>query len=108
MTTTTKPQVTQIARIKALRDRLNKSEELVKQGKVHPVTRIPGYHMVERSQGHYLINQTCHCGDFINRTDLLEGYCKHRLSALLYAEEHQQPEPSSKGELERKINDLYN
>jgi hypothetical protein len=37
MTTTTKPQVTQIACIKALRDRLIKAEELVKNGKVHPV-----------------------------------------------------------------------
>jgi predicted nucleic acid-binding Zn finger protein len=106
MTTTTKPQATQIARIKALRDRLNKAEELVKAGKVHPVIDMPDHWVVEGSNGHYLVNNNCSCPDFLHRTNLLEGYCKHRLAALLYAEEHQQPEPSGKEELERKLADL--
>jgi predicted nucleic acid-binding Zn finger protein len=106
MTTVSKPLVPQIARIKALRDRLVKAEELVQEEKVHPVMGMPGYCVVEGSNEHYLVNQTCHCPDFVHRTDLIETYCKHRLAAMLYAEEH--PQPLDKEELERKVNDLYN
>jgi predicted nucleic acid-binding Zn finger protein len=104
---TTKPQVTQITRIKALRDRLIKAEELAREGKVHPVIDMPDHWVVEGTDRHYLVNNSCFCPDFLHRTHLLEGYCKHRLAALLYAEEHQQPEPSGKEELERNIADLY-
>jgi predicted nucleic acid-binding Zn finger protein len=104
MTTTTKPQVTQIACIKALRDRLIKAEELVKNGKVHPVIDMPEHWVVEGSNGHYLVNNNCPCPDFVNRTDLIETYCKHRLAAMLYAEQAREHDE----ELERKISDLYN
>jgi predicted nucleic acid-binding Zn finger protein len=84
---TTEPQVTQIARIKALRDRLIKAEELVKAGKVHPVIDMSDHWVVEGSKGHYLVNENCPCPDFVNRTDWIETYCKHRLATILYAEQ---------------------
>jgi predicted nucleic acid-binding Zn finger protein len=101
---TTKPQVTQIARVKALRDRLNKAEELVKEGRVHRVMHLPDHWVVEGGKGHYLVNESCPCPDFVNRTDLIETYCKHRLAAMLYAEQAREHDE----ELERKISDLYN
>lgn len=106
MTTTAKPRVTQIARIKALRDRLNKAEQLVKNGKVHSVVDMPSHWVVEGSRGHYLVNESCPCPDFVNRSDIIETYCKHQLAALLY--EEQIEGPNYDPELERKINELYN
>jgi predicted nucleic acid-binding Zn finger protein len=106
MTTTSRPHVTQIARIKALRDRLIKAEELVKAGKVHPAIDIADHWVVEGSNGHYLVNQNCPCPDFVNRTDLIETYCKHRLAAMLYAGQAKSSEQDT--ELERKVSELYN
>jgi hypothetical protein len=34
-----------------------------------------------------LVNGECRCPDATNRIDLVKGFCKHRLTALLYAEE---------------------
>jgi predicted nucleic acid-binding Zn finger protein len=106
MTTTSKPPITQIARIKALRERLIKAEQLVKEGKVHPVIGMPDYWVVEGGNGHYLVNNNCPCPDFVNRTDLIETYCKHRLAAMLYAEQAKSSEQHE--ELERKVSELYN
>lgn len=104
MTTASTFQMAEITRIKALHDRLVKAEELVRDGKVHPVTGMAGHWVVEGRRGHYLVNKECTCPDYIHRTHLIEGYCKHRLAAMLYAE----GEPPQDAELERKIDELYN
>jgi|ERR671915_1042550 predicted nucleic acid-binding Zn finger protein len=103
MATTTRPQVTQIARIKVLRDRLIKAEELVKERKVHQVMDMLEHWVVEGSSGHYLVNHNCSCPDFVNCSDLIETYCKHRLAAMLYAEK----ESLDHKEMEQKVVDLY-
>jgi predicted nucleic acid-binding Zn finger protein len=92
MATTSNPQINPIAQIRALHDRLARAEELVAEGKVHPVVNMADHYIVQGSQGYYLINGSCTCPDFTNRTDLIKGYCKHRLSALLYAEQQAQAE----------------
>jgi predicted nucleic acid-binding Zn finger protein len=102
MITTPSPKVSQISRIKALRDRLNKAEELVRDGKVHSVVDMLDHWVVEGSHGHYLVNNNCSCPDFVHRTDLIETYCKHHLAAMLYAEQVAQDE-----DLEKKVQDLY-
>jgi hypothetical protein len=104
MTTASTFQIAEITRIKALRDRLVKAEELVRDGKVHPVMDMAGQWVVEGSQGHYLVNKDCTCPDYIHRTHLIEGYCKHRLAAMLYAEQ----EAPERNDLDQKIKDLYN
>jgi predicted nucleic acid-binding Zn finger protein len=110
------PQVNPIAQIKALHDRLIKAEALVAEGKVNPLVNLSDHYIVEGSQGYYLVNGTCECADFTNRSDLIKTYCKHRLAALLYAEQADRPKATRKSKAEsperdedltRKINELY-
>jgi hypothetical protein len=116
MTPTSTPQVNPVAQIKALHDRLIKAEELVANGKVHPVVNLADHYIVEGTQGFYLVNGTCECADFTNRSELIKTYCKHRLAALIYAEQVAQAEtthtnkPKAKGlspQDEEKVADLY-
>jgi hypothetical protein len=51
MSTSTKTPVTPIARLKALRDRLDRAEELVREGKVHQIIDMPGHYVVEGERG---------------------------------------------------------
>jgi hypothetical protein len=96
MTTTSNSQVSSITQIRALHDR----------------------YIVEGNAGFYVVNGACCCDDAINRAELLKGHCKHRLAALLSAEEASQeskPKATRKvtadsprdEELEAKVNDLY-
>ena len=112
MTTTNgTPQVSPVAQIEALYDRLTRARTLVAQGKVSPVYGMAGHYFVEGSSAKYLVNGECRCPDATHRVDLVKGYCKHRLAALVYAE--QQVKATDNGvalqnqELETKLNDLY-
>jgi hypothetical protein len=91
---------------------------LVAQDKVHPVVNLADHYIVEGTQGFYLVNGTCECADATNRVELIKSYCKHRLAALLYAEQAAQtgkPKATRKAtaespqdqELTQKVNDLY-
>jgi hypothetical protein len=78
---------------------------------------------VEGNAGFYVVNGSCCCNDATNRVDLTKGHCKHRLAALLYAEQVIQAEtpkaskPKVKAkdngsspraeELESKVAELY-
>jgi predicted nucleic acid-binding Zn finger protein len=120
MTTTSTPQVNPVAQIRALHDRLLRAEALVADGKVHPVIEMSDHYIVESSKGYYLVNDECTCPDFTTRTDLIKTYCKHRLAALVYADQQVQADqlkatrkseaesPKKDEELERKVSDLYN
>jgi hypothetical protein len=87
-TTTASP----IAQIEALYVRLSKARTLVANGKVHPVVNMPSHYVVEGNAGFYIVNGSCCCNDAANRNELIKGHCKHRLAALLYAEQHGQAE----------------
>jgi hypothetical protein len=76
------------------------------------------HYIVEGSNARYLVNGECRCPDATNRIDLVKGFCKHRLAALVYAEQLAKAGKSkangkAKAEspkdeaLEAKINDLY-
>jgi flavin-binding protein dodecin len=104
MSTSTKTQ-SPLAHLKALRDRLDKAEELVRELKVHQVIDMRGHYVVEGEKGHYIVNDSCLCLDFLHCTELVDGYCKHKLAALLY--EEQVKGPNYDPELERKIQELY-
>jgi hypothetical protein len=123
MTTSDTPAISPVAQIRALHERLIRAEALVCSEKVHPVVDIPGRYIVEGRKGYYLVNSSCNCPDATNRTELLKGYCKHRLAAVIYAEQ-QAKAPATKEskpalsevegaespkdeELERQIAELY-
>jgi predicted nucleic acid-binding Zn finger protein len=115
MTTTENPQVSPIAQIRALYDRLAKAEELVAKGKVEPIYNMPRYFIVQGKDTRYLVNGSCNCPDATHRTELLKGYCKHRLAVLLYAEQQgiaapatlETASPEIERTLEDKLEDLY-
>jgi hypothetical protein len=90
----TTPQVSAIVRIEALYQRLTRAKELVAQGKVSPVYGLPEYFIVEGRDTRYLVNGSCNCPDATHRAELLKGNCKHRLAAILYAEQCTTPVPS--------------
>jgi hypothetical protein len=110
MTTTENPQVSPIAQIRALHDRLVKAEELVANGKVEPIYGRPSYFIVQGKDTRYLVNGSCNCPDATHRTELLRGYCKHRLAAMLYAELQgitAPTTPETERTLEDQLADLY-
>jgi hypothetical protein len=119
METNSNPQISPIAQIRALHDRLLKAESLVTENKIHPVVNMPDHYVVNGTAGFYIVNGSCCCNDAANRNELIKGHCKHRLAALLYAEQVAQGESpkatrkaSAKSlqkdeELESKIDDLY-
>jgi hypothetical protein len=119
MTTTNSAPVSPIAQIEALYDRLSRAKTLVANGKVHPIYGMADHYIVEGSNARYLVNSDCRCPDATNRVELTKGLCKHRLAAMVYAEQLTQvgkaetPQANGKAEspqdeeLERKVNDLY-
>jgi hypothetical protein len=115
MTTTENPQVSPIAQIRALHDRLVKAEELVAKGKVEPIYNMPRHFVVQGKDTCYLVNGSCNCPDATHRIELLKGYCKHRLAALLFAEQQgitapstsENASPETDRTLEDQLADLY-
>jgi predicted nucleic acid-binding Zn finger protein len=115
MTTTNgTPQVSPVAQIEALYDRLSRARTLVANNKVHPIYGMANHYVVEGSNARYLVNGSCNCPDATNRVELTKGLCKHRLAAMVYAEQQAKATPTSEAEsperdeeLERKVNDLY-
>jgi hypothetical protein len=118
MSTNSNPQISPIAQIRALHDRLVKAESLVTEHKVHPVINMPDHYVVEGVAGFYIVNGSCSCNDATKRNDLIKGHCKHRLAVFLYAEQQAQsdtPKATRKAqaespedkELAAKVNDLY-
>ncbi len=105
------PQVSPVAQIRALHDRLIRAEVLVADNRVHPAVNMPGHYIVQGNAGFYVVNGECTCPDATNRTDLVKGYCKHLLATLVYAE--QMPDmapnesPESNEEHQRRVDDLY-
>ena len=111
MTTQTTVPVNPMAQIKALHDRLIKAEALVANGKVHPVYGLANHYFVEGSHDRYLVNGECVCPDATNRIELIKGLCKHRLAAMVYAEQADQPQTKAESptdpDLEQKIANLF-
>jgi hypothetical protein len=71
---------------------------------------MPGHHIVEGNAGFYVVNGTCCCDDAANRSDLIKGYCKHRLVAVLYAEQQGGTAPATlepDRSLEDQLEDIY-
>src|SRR3712207_3981771 len=92
-TTSTPPQVSPVAQIRALHERLIKEEAVVANGKVAPVYGMDNYFVVEGSNNaRYLVNGSCCCPDAQQRAELTKGHGKHRLAAILYAEQQAQAE----------------
>jgi hypothetical protein len=86
MATTSNPQISPIARIEALYDRLTRARTLVADNKVHPVYGMADHYIVEGKEAKYLVNGSCICPDAVNRPEL-RGLCKHKLAATIYAEQ---------------------
>jgi predicted nucleic acid-binding Zn finger protein len=117
MTANTTPQVSTIAQIEALYDRLSRGRTLVAHNKVHPIYGMANYYVVEGSNAQYLVNGSCNCPDATNRVELTKGLCKHRLAAMVYAEQLAKAETPTATpktaespqdeELASKIADLY-
>jgi hypothetical protein len=121
MTTTSIPQISPVAQIRALHDRLIKAEALVASGKVRPVYAMQGHYFVEGTKDVYLVNGECQCPDAVNRAELIKGMCKHRLAAIIYKEQEQTASdpkvikaietasvlPESDRTLEDQLEDLY-
>jgi predicted nucleic acid-binding Zn finger protein len=119
-TTNVTPQVSPVARIEALYDRLTRARTLVANNKVHPVYGMADHYFVEGKEAKYLVNGSCICPDAVNRPEL-KGLCKHKLAALVYAEQEakaQTPQVAtainkasataeSDRSLEDKLADLY-
>jgi predicted nucleic acid-binding Zn finger protein len=105
--------VSTIAQIEAIYDRLSKARTLVANGKVHPVYGMADHYIVDGSSAKYLVNGECRCPDAANRVELTKGLCKHRLAAMVYAEQQAtatpnlDESPERDEELERKVADLF-
>jgi hypothetical protein len=118
MTIAGNSQISRVAQIRALHDRLVRAEALVADSKVHPVYGMPGHYIVEGKEAKYLVNGSCICPDATNRPEL-KGLCKHKLAATIYAEQQAladnpqaakattQAESPKNEELERQIAELY-
>jgi hypothetical protein len=115
-TTSTTPAVSTVAQIEALFDRLTRVRTLVASHKVYPIYGRADHYIVEGSNARYLVNGSCNCPDATNRVELTKGLYKHRLAAMVYAEQQAKAEatptseaesPESNEELARKVADLY-
>ena len=75
-----------IQKIEALHCRLQKARGIVADSRVKPVLGMPDHFVVESTtgEGHYLVNDTCSCPDAVNRSELTDGLCKHKLAVLVY------------------------
>jgi hypothetical protein len=89
----------------ALEVRLDRAQEYLDQGRVHPVANMPGHYIVEGDNAWYVVNGTCNCEDAQYRQPLHKGWCKHRIAASLYREQVEAGIiPMTEAE---KLNDLY-
>jgi hypothetical protein len=86
VTTQTNPQISPVARIEALYDRLTRARTLIADNKVHPIYGMADHYFVEGKEAKYLVNGSCICPDATNRPEL-KGLCKHKLAATIYAEQ---------------------
>jgi predicted nucleic acid-binding Zn finger protein len=86
------PQLSSVAKIEALYDRLTRARTLVADNKVHPVYGLVDHYIVEGREAKYLVNGNCICPDAVNRLEL-KGLCKHKLAALVYAEQEAKAQP---------------
>jgi hypothetical protein len=68
----------------ALTVRLDRAQEFIDQGRVHPVANMPDHFIVEGDSLWYVVNGECCCEDFKYRQPLHQGWCKHRLAVALY------------------------
>jgi hypothetical protein len=80
-------QISPVARIEALYDRLTRARTLIADNKVHPVYGMVDHYIVEGKEAKYLVNGNCICPDSVNRPEL-KGLCKHKLAATIYQEQH--------------------
>ena len=78
--------VSVIKKIEALHCRLQKARGIVADSRVKPVLGMPDHFVLESTtgEGHYLVNDTCSCPDAVNRSELTDGLCKHKLAVLVY------------------------
>jgi predicted nucleic acid-binding Zn finger protein len=65
---------------------------LITNGKVHPIYGMANHFVVEGSNARYLVNGSCNCPDAATRVELTKGLCKHRLAAMVYAEQQAKAE----------------
>jgi hypothetical protein len=75
--------------IRQLSDRLTRAEDLVKQGKVHPILNLEGCYFVEsqsKQGAGWAVNGECQCPDAQHRANIHHGYCVHRLAVCLVQE----------------------
>jgi predicted nucleic acid-binding Zn finger protein len=92
----------------ALSVRLDRAQEFIDEGRVHPVANMPGHYVVEGENVWYVVNGECCCEDYQYRQPLHGGFCKHRLAVALYREQVEASIiPMTEAELDQKINDLY-
>ena len=78
-----------IVSITALSARLERAEQLMSEGKVHPCRDMENVFYVESSSkngGFYSVNGKCDCPDAQQREEITKGWCKHRLAVELYKE----------------------
>jgi hypothetical protein len=121
MSTTSTQTLSPVAKIEALYDRLTRARTLVADNKVHPVYGKADHYFVEGKEAKYLVNGSCICPDSVNRPEL-KGLCKHKLAALIFAEQQakaQDPKvikatnktsttpPESDRTLEDQLEDMY-
>jgi predicted nucleic acid-binding Zn finger protein len=85
-TTSSNTQISPVACIEALYDRLIRARTLIADNKVHPVYGMADHYLVEGKEAKYLVNGSCICPDAVNRPEL-KGLCKHKLAATIYAEQ---------------------
>jgi hypothetical protein len=111
MTTSNTPQSSCIdpATInQALNVRLDRAQEFVDQGRVHPVANMPDHYVVEGENSWFVANGECCCEDYMYRQPLHQGWCKHRLAVALYKKNVlAEITPMTEAERARKLNDLY-
>ena len=94
----------------AMNVRLDRAQEFVDQGRIHPVANMPDYYVVEGENQWYVVNGECCCEDYQYRHPLHQGWCKHRLAAALYKEQVLagiEPMQPTEAERTRKLQDLY-
>ena len=92
----------------ALEVRLDRAQEFIDQGRVHPVVNMDDHYIVEGESQWFVVNGACCCEDFKYRQPLHNGWCKHRLAVALYKKQVMADIiPMTEAERDQKINDLY-
>jgi hypothetical protein len=94
----------------ALNVRLDRAQEFIDQGRIHPVANMPDHYVVEGENTWYVVNGECCCEDYKYRQPLHQGWCKHRLAVALYKRQVMAeiiPITMTKAERDRDLSDLY-